>query len=84
MKPAITKYLAAIGSTGGKSKSKAKRSAAKLNGAKGGRPKGKGKTRPNSSPFRRALVLPQSADEDGEAITQERRGSGRRASELWS
>jgi len=39
MKPAITKYLAAIGAKGGKAKSVKKQAASAENGKLGGRPK---------------------------------------------
>lgn len=39
MKSEIKKYLASIGSVGGKAKSEAKKKASQLNGKKGGRPK---------------------------------------------
>ena len=47
---AIAKYLASIGSKGGKATSKAKSKAAKANGKLGGRPKKtpQAKTRPSS------------------------------------
>ena len=40
MKPAIRKYLSDIGARGGKVKSAKKADAVRLNGKKGGRPKG--------------------------------------------
>lgn len=43
MKRHIRKFLAEIGSKGGKAKSEAKAAAAKKNGAKGGRPRKKPK-----------------------------------------
>jgi hypothetical protein len=41
MPKTVSEYLALIGAVGGKAKSAAKKSAARANGKKGGRPKGK-------------------------------------------